>query len=344
MTIRARFLAAVFAALCCAAPARAAVFGGSHAPIIDYAGGSEVSTAGTYISAVNMLNDTGGVPMGPGISTTINGVLFKSTQPGQFFEGGDQTNTFSGKSFVYHGGQGYADSGLWSSGGAYETLARSQIFEIDNGNIDVGDGFGVVNLTPGIRYELQVFMLDDRIGIAKTFPLQFQQVQWTGDFDNLVKNPDDTVVGNVIGYMSGVTIGGDTINKGEIATVRFSIDAEFNGLLVNTWDNGAFNGMQLRSLGLLGDYDHNGSVGPEDYSTWKTNFSSTVNLAADGNNNGIVDAADYTIWRDRLGATGAGSGALGSAAVPEPCTGLMGLVTVALSAATFARRLRRNGR
>jgi hypothetical protein len=28
----------------------------------------------------------------------------------------------------------------------------------------------------------------------------------------------------------------------------FSIDAGFNGLLVNSWDGGAFNGMQLRLL------------------------------------------------------------------------------------------------
>ena len=36
--------------------------------------------------------------------------------------------------------------------------------------------------------------------------------------------------------------------NGEIATVYFTIDAGYNGLLVNTWDNGAFNGMQLRQV------------------------------------------------------------------------------------------------
>ena len=215
MTIPARVLAAVLAAFCCAAPARAAVFGGSHAPIADYSNGSEVSTNGTLIDAVNLLNDNVG---GVGVSTTINGVLFKGTQPGQFFEGAEP---FADASFVYHGGQSAAGSSLWNSGGAYETLARSQIYEVDDGNIDVGDGFGVVNLTPGILYELQVFMLDDRTGIAKTFPIQFQQVRWLGDVDHLDRNPDNSVIGTVIGYMSGVTIGGDTINQGEIATVKF---------------------------------------------------------------------------------------------------------------------------
>ena len=335
MTFPTRLIAVVLATLCCAASARAAVFGGSHAPITDYANGSEVATNGTLVSAVNLLNDTGGVDGGPGISTTINGVLFQSTQPGQFFEGG---HSFASASFVYHGGDPYQNANLWSSGGAYTTLAQSQLYNTDNGNIDVGDGYGVINLTPGIQYELQVFMLDDRIGVAKTFPLQFQQVQWTGNFDQLALNPDNSVVGSVIGFMSGVTIGGDTVNKGEIATVKFSIDPQFNGLLVNTWDNGAFNGMQLRSLGLLGDYDHNGSIGPEDYTAWKNSFGSTSNLDADGNGNGIVDAADYTVWRDHL-AAGAGSGAvLQSSGVPEPGTGLMAWAAIAIVGGARLRR------
>jgi probable HAF family extracellular repeat protein len=90
---------------------------------------------------------------------------------------------------------------------------------------------------------------------------------------------------------------------------------------------------------LAGDYSGNGTVGPEDYDVWKTNFSSTTSLAADGNGNHIIDAADYTVWRNHLGdSLGAGSGAaLPSAAplspaVPEPATfvlaavGLLGLI------------------
>ena len=63
-----------------------------------------------------------------------------------------------------------------------------------------------------------------------------------------------------------------------------------------------------------GDYNGNGSVGPEDYDLWRSNFGSTSNLAADGNGNDVIDAADYVVWRDNLGA-GAGSGLT---AVPEP--------------------------
>jgi hypothetical protein len=229
---------------------RAATFSGGSADITDFAGGSEVSTVGTLIGAVNLLNDNIG---GVGVSTTINGVLFKGTQPGQYHEG---AQSFADASFVYHGGDGYADSGLWTSGGAYDTLADSQIYGIDNPNINAGDGYGVVNLVSGKQYLLQVFMLDDRDGVSKTFPLQFQQVEWAGVFDNI----DNTNPAVEIGYIPGITIGGNGVHvpNGEIATVRFSIDPGYNGLLVNTWDNGAINGMQLRqvpepsTLALLG--------------------------------------------------------------------------------------------
>ena len=127
-----------------------------------------------------------------------------------------------------------------------------------------------MNLTPGTLYQLQVFMLDDRSGISKTFPLQFQQVKWAGNSDNI----DNSSPATEIGYMQGITIGGNGVTQanGEIATVYFTIDAGYNGLLVNTWDNGAFNGMQLRTVGLPADYDGNGSVGPEDYAVWRANL------------------------------------------------------------------------
>lgn len=220
--------------------AEAAMLTVSSADITDFANGSEVSTAGTLVDAVNLLNDNNA---GVGIGTTINGVLFKGTQPGAYHEGAE---SFANASFVYHGGDGYADSNLWTSGGAYDTLADSQIYGIDNGDVNVGDGYGIVNLTAGALYELQVVMLDDRSGVAKTFPLQFQQVAWTGNFDEL----DNNVTPTEIGYLDGITIGGDGVTQanGEIATAVFKIDAGYNGLLVNTWNNGAINGMQLRLL------------------------------------------------------------------------------------------------
>lgn len=233
-------LAVMYGASLVVTAAHGATFTASSADITDFAGGSQVSTAGTYISAVNLLNDNVG---GVGVSTTINGVLFQGTQPGQFHEG---AKSFADASFVYHGGDGYADSGLWSSGGAYGTLADSQIYNLDNPNANTGDGYGVINLTPGKVYQLQVFMLDDRSGVSKTFPLQFQQVKWAGNADNI----DNSSPATEIGYLPGISIGGNGVTQanGEIATAYFTIDAGYNGLLVNTWDNGAINGIQLRQV------------------------------------------------------------------------------------------------
>jgi hypothetical protein len=328
MNTCARIIAVSFCVTLLVSAAPAANFSGSSKDITDFTNGSEVSTRGTFVEAVKLLNQN---VDGVGVSATVNGVLFKGTAPGQFFEGGED---FANASFVYHGGDGYSDNNLWTSGGAYDTFADSQIFNIDN-VATAGEGFGVVNLVPGTLYQLQVFMLDDRSGINKTFPLQFEQVKWTGDFDNIDSSSPPTQ----IGFISDITIGGNEVTQanGEIATVYFTIDAEYNGLLVNPWGSGAFNGLQLRQLGLLADYDANGSVGPEDYDVWRANFGSTSNLNADGNLDGVVNAADYVLWRDASQA-GSGNGLSSGAAVPEPGAILFALIGALL--ATCTHRLR----
>jgi hypothetical protein len=85
-----------------------------------------------------------------------------------------------------------------------------------------------------------------------------------------------------------------------------------------------------------GDFNQDGRVDGNDYTTWRTNFGSQSAPAVDGNGNGIVDAADYTIWRDNLGAgSGAASSHAGNA-IPEPSA--CGLAAVGLLIATALRR------
>jgi hypothetical protein len=83
---------------------------------------------------------------------------------------------------------------------------------------------------------------------------------------------------------------------------------------------------------VLGDYNRNGSVGPEDYAIWQGDFGSTTNLAADGNRDGVVGAADYVVWRNQFVA---GSG--GSHAVPEPAALVMALAACIMQAASRRR-------
>ncbi|WP_428305087.1 hypothetical protein [Lacipirellula sp.] len=285
-----------------ASSAGAATFNGVSHDITDFVNGSEVSTRGTLVDAVNLLNAN---VDGIGVSTMINGVLFKGTQPGAYHEGAE---SFGEASFVYHGGDGYADSNLWTSGGAYDTLADSQIYNVDNGNVNFGDGYGVVNLVPGQLYELQVFMLDDRSGVSKTFPLQFQQAAFTGVFDELNQNTPAVE----IGYMEGITIGGNGVTQanGEIATITFSIDPGYNGLLVNTWSSGAFNGMQLRMVdAITGDLDHSGFVDGADFLLWQRGYGTQYTQA------------DLDAIKANFGTPQA---AVAVASVPEPAAAALG--------------------
>jgi hypothetical protein len=103
-------------------------------------------------------------------------------------------------------------------------------------------------------------------------------------------------------------------------------------------DGAIMAGQTMSGDPIPGDYDGNGSVGPEDYTEWKSAFNSSVTpgTGADGNSDGTVNAADYTVWRDNL--NGSGSGAL-AANVPEPTTVSLGVL--ALGAAGIAALRRR---
>lgn len=118
---------------------------------------------------------------------------------------------------------------------------------------------------------------------------------------------------------------------------------------------------------VAGDYDGNGSVGPEDYSVWRDTLNSSVpnGTGADGNADGTVNENDYSVWKNAFGSvSGAGIEDLvfrykeengnfvfgfveyvssagvqaGSATVPEPS----GLALLALGGAAilFSRQLR----
>jgi hypothetical protein len=84
-----------------------------------------------------------------------------------------------------------------------------------------------------------------------------------------------------------------------------------------------------------GDYNGNGSIGPEDFDIWRANFG-TTNLASDGNGNGVVDAADYVIWRNNLGMM-VGSGNVSE--VPEPANVLLLVTMVAIVLARWRQRM-----
>ncbi|MGL4512367.1 MAG: hypothetical protein ACRCT8_04695 [Lacipirellulaceae bacterium] len=85
-------------------------------------------------------------------------------------------------------------------------------------------------------------------------------------------------------------------------------------------------GLLASSFLLPGDYDLDGDVDPNDYTTWTDQYGAAGFASADGNGDGVVNAADYTVWRDNLGATGPPLAT--STAVPEPGALAMALVGV----------------
>jgi hypothetical protein len=92
------------------------------------------------------------------------------------------------------------------------------------------------------------------------------------------------------------------------------------------------------NVAVPGDYDGNGTVGPEDYTLWKTTFGNTVasGAGADGNKNTKIDAADYTVWRNNFDS---GSGSLLSeTAVPEPSTVTLGVLALGAAGVAALRR------
>jgi len=100
--------------------------------------------------------------------------------------------------------------------------------------------------------------------------------------------------------------------------------------------------LAVKESALMGDYNGNGTVGPEDYNVWKANFGSTTLLAADGNGDGRVNASDYTVWRNNLGATLTGDGSAGAspshAAAPEPSSFAILIAGAVVAAARLMRR------
>jgi hypothetical protein len=70
-------------------------------------------------------------------------------------------------------------------------------------------------------------------------------------------------------------------------------------------------------------------VDTADYVVWRNWLNqSGPNLPADGDHDGTIDADDYNVWRGHFGeSAGRGSGYIANAAIPEPATSILMLLT-----------------
>jgi hypothetical protein len=93
--------------------------------------------------------------------------------------------------------------------------------------------------------------------------------------------------------------------------------------------------------GLDGDFNEDGVVDAADYVTWRKNNGGGTALPNDGGLGTPISQAHYDLWAANFGdsAPGGGSGGLG-AAVPEPTTGLLLALGMAIFCGKTTRRPR----
>ena len=97
-----------------------------------------------------------------------------------------------------------------------------------------------------------------------------------------------------------------------------------------TWDTSQLytTGMiSVAGSGLPGDYSNNGVVDAADYVVWRANLG-TNNVLPNDPIGGTIGDAQFNQWRSNFGQS-AGSGAIASAAVPEPATPVLLILATA---------------
>ncbi|MEM6329511.1 MAG: hypothetical protein AAF790_04590 [Planctomycetota bacterium] len=218
------------------------------------------------------------------------------------------------------------DNTLWA-GGDFDIFVNNQV-----GLSDL-DFYKFEGLTPGEEFTATVDgIADPTLDNDGVFDSVLGQFDDTGalidfnddiDFDNDIFNSSITGIvpanGELIFGIGGFELNALSGSHSEVATYTLTLEAD-----------------SLVGVSVPGDYDGNGTVGPEDLAVWIAEFGmddmgGTVTLAADGNGDGIVDGADYAFWRGLLPPT---PGAVG--AVPEPAAAV--LVGLLLAAVPAARR------
>ena len=169
-----------------------------------------------------------------------------------------------------------------------------------------------------------------------------------GDFYPIANSPQFVGLGDQVRYL-GVKMDlndTNTINYGWIG-VQITNEQDATGQVVG-WGYETDAGVSIlagqTAPGVTGDYNGNGAVDAADYTIWRDNFGTTGGATAaqgDGTGDGNVTQEDYTVWKSNFTGAGSGAGvgvAVGTAAVPEPSSLVLGLLAGAAIVGTFFYR------
>jgi hypothetical protein len=229
--------------------------------------------------------------------------------------------------------------------------------------LNMGGTEGYVNFWVNAK-EGNVFPEDAAIGVTRFNP------GWT-QFDNggqpvevIIRAYAEPIETGTFEELEGLTVVGEARGLGngtfntppvmELTGIARSFTVQTgdgNGNFTNFETDDGWAGISLNQLivdtipdpggDLQGDYNGDGTVDAADYTVWRDTLNSSDDLRADGNDNGTVDGADYGIWKTHFGESANVGLSATSAAVPEPASGALLLLTMA-TLSTACRRLARS--
>jgi hypothetical protein len=228
------------------------------------------------------------------IDTTINGPVNSPA--------GSVVNVIGGVTFnqlVSGAGQFFGSGTTTFNGGFHPGDSPATVnFQ---GGVALGNGNTLAvelgGLTPGAQY--------DQVQVA-------EQLALGGTLQVSLINSFTPTAGNSFDILDWGALSG-TFSS-------LALPALSTGLLWNTSQLYTAGILSIDSVGLPGDYNHNGVVDAADYVLWRAN-QGTNNVLPNDPIGGTIGTAQYNQWRTHFGQTaGSGAGAVANAAIPEPTT------------------------
>ncbi len=307
---------------------------GSMGKVTDDGAGSNLISGNLYVgydgAGIMSITNGGQVTSGPGYvgfevgstgMASVDGGGSKWTSDGDLYVGFDGTGTLS----VANSGTVQATN--VNVGALGEVHGNGLIICFDNGNmqngglVSPGNSPGTLHITGNYTQTTAGKLL---IELAGTAPgTQYDQLLVTstatldGTLDVSLLGGFTPSAGNSFDVLT--TTGGVT---GTFAIQQLPLLA--GGLVWNL--SYGTNDVILSVGGVLGDYNHNGTVDAADYVVWRKGLGT------------IYTQSDYNVWRANFGqTTGSGVGTITTAAVPEPTT----LAMVIIGAFAMCSRRRR---